>query len=208
MTKNKALKFTIVAMMILATTSCARIFMSPDAIELAGKHKVFAIIPPKISIAAGRNIDAGSLKEQQKTESINFQNEMYSWLLKRKMQGSITQEIQEIEFTNAKLKKAGYPETPMTSSELCALLGVDGILTSNFSLAKPMSDGAAVATLLLVGSSGSTNQVHVTLSISDCFNHKLIWNYDNKLSGGLGSSSTSIVDQLMRNASKKMPYKK
>ena len=46
------------------------------------------------------------MKEQQKTESINFQKEMYSWMLQRKMQGKISQEIQEIETTNAILKQS------------------------------------------------------------------------------------------------------
>ena len=146
------------------------------------------------------------MKEQQRTESINFQKEMYSWMLKRKMQGKISQEIQEIETTNAKLKKAGYPENPLTTSELCEVLGVDGIMTSNYGLSKPMSDGAAIAISLLAGASGSTNEVRVSLSISDCNNKKLIWNYDHKFSGGLGSSPSRLVDDLMRQASKKMPY--
>lgn len=203
----KKINLSIIACVLILTSSCAKIFESPDAQTLARKHKIFAIIPPKISIAASRKIDAESIKEQQKTESINFQNEMYSWLLKRKMQGMISQEIQEIETTNAKLIKAGYPETPLTPSEICTLLEVDGIMTSNYSLNKPMSDGAAVATLLLLGGSGATNQVTISLSITDCENTKLIWNYSHKLSGGLGSSPARIVDQLMRASTKKMPYR-
>jgi hypothetical protein len=131
---------------------------------------------------------------------------MYSWMLKRKMQGKFSQEIQEIETTNAILKKAGYPETPLTSAEICELLKVDGIMTSNFSLSKPMSDGAAVAMVILVGTYGSTNEVTVSLSISDCSEKKLIWNYNHKFSGSIGSSPANLVDGLMRNASKKMPY--
>ena len=207
MNHSKTIHLSLVALVLILTSSCAKIFESPDARTLAGNHKIFAVIPPKISIAAGRKIDAESLKEQQKTESINFQNEMYSWLLKRKMQGSINQEIQEIETTNAKLKKAGYPETPLTPGEICALLEVDGIMTSNFSLNKPMSDGAAVAAMVLLGGSGATNQVTISLSITDCQNKKLIWNYSHKLSGGLGSSPAKIVDQLMRASTKKMPYR-
>jgi hypothetical protein len=131
---------------------------------------------------------------------------MYSWMLKRKMQGKISQEIQDIETTNAKLKKAGYPENPLAKTELCEVLGVDGIMTSNYSLSKPMSEGAAVAMALLVGAWGSTNEVHVSLSITDCINKKMIWNYDHKFSGSMGSSPARLVDGLMRQASKKMPY--
>lgn len=173
---------------------------------MARDQKIIAIIPPTVSIAANKKIDAESMKEQQRTESINIQKEMYSWMLKRKMQGKISQEIQELETTNAKLKKVGYPETPLTSAELCEILGVDGIMTSNYSLSKPMSDGAAVAVALLVGVWGSTNEVTASLSINDCNNKKLIWNYDHKFSGSLGSSSSRLVDGIMKHASKKMPY--
>lgn len=199
-------QISLIGLVIVLFSSCAKIFYSPDAYTLAHSQKTIAIIPPTVSIAANKKIDAEAMKEQQKTESINFQKEMYSWMLKRKMQGKISQEIQEIETTNAKLKKAGYPETPMTTAELCEVLGVDGIMTSNYGLSKPMSEGAAVAVALLVGVWGATNEVHVSLSISDCNNKKLIWNYDHKFSGSMGSSPSKLVDGLMRQASKKMPY--
>lgn len=199
-------QLSIIALVAIVFSSCAKIFYSPDAYTLAHSQKTFAIIPPTVSIAANKKIDAESMKEQQKTESVNFQKEMYSWMLKRKMQGKISQEIQEIETTNAKLKKAGFPENPLTTAELCEVLGVDGIMTSNYGMSKPMSDGAAVALALLVGAWGSTNEVHVSLSISDCNNKKLIWNYDHKFSGSIGSSPSRLVDGLMRKASIKMPY--
>jgi len=199
-------QISLIGLTVVLLSSCAKIFYSPDARTLANKQQTIAIIPSKISIAASRKVDAEAMKEQQKTESLNFQNEIYSWMLKRKMQGKITKEIQEIQTTNAKLKRAGYPENPLTTAELCEVLGVDGIMTSNFGLSKPMSDGAAIALGLLVGAWGSTNEVRATLSISDCENKKLIWNYEHKLSGGVGSSPSRIVDQLMRQASIKMPY--
>jgi hypothetical protein len=196
-------------LILLATiifSSCAKIYYTPDALTLAQRQKTIAIIPPTVSIAASRKIDAESMKEQQKTESVNFQKEMYSWMLKRKMQGKISQEIQEIETTNAKLQKAGYPENPLTTTDMCEVLGVDGIMISNYGLSKPMSDGAALAVALLVGAYFSTNEVHVSLSISDCANKKLIWNYDHKFDGTLGSNPSMLVDGLMRRASRKMPY--
>lgn len=195
------------SIIMILLSSCAKIFYSPDARELADKQKIIAIVPPKVSIPANKKIEAEALKEQQRTESLNFQNEMYSWMLRRKMQGKFSQEIQEIETTNAKLKKAGYPETPLTTAEICGVLGVDGIMTSNYSLSKPMSDGAAVAVGLLVGVWGATNQVNVSLSITDCNKKNLIWNYDHTFSGSIGSTPSRLVDGLMRRASKKIPYK-
>jgi hypothetical protein len=187
-------------------TSCAKIYYSPDAKALASKEKIVAIIPPTVSIEASRKIDGESLKEQQRTESLNFQNEMYSWLLKRKSKGKITQEIQDIETTNAILKQHGYPEKLFTSNELCDILGVDGILKSNYSLSKPMSNGTAIALAVLGGFGGATNKVRVQLSMNDCLNKKLIWNYEHRYSGGIGSSPSSLIDDIMRHSSKKMPH--
>ncbi len=200
-------QFLLLSLSMIMLSSCAKIFYSPDAKQLAAKQKIIAIVPPKVSIPANKKVEAEALKEQQRTESLNFQNEMYSWMLRRKMQGKFSQEIQEIETTNAKLKKAGYPETPLTNAEICGVLGVDGIMTSNYSLSKPMSDGAAVAVGLLVGVWGATNQVNVSVSITDCNKQKLIWNYDHTFSGSVGSTSARLVDGLMRRASKKIPYK-
>ena len=103
---KKSLVLLIVATLLLQ--SCAKVFYTPDARYLAGTHKIIAIIPPKVSIAARKKVDAAALLEQQKTESINFQREMYGWMLKRKMQGTIFVDIQDVETTNAKLAAAGF----------------------------------------------------------------------------------------------------
>ena len=200
--------FTLIGLISVLLSSCntAKIFVSPDAKTLAQKQQTFAIIPPAVSIIAKGNISAEAMQSQQKTESLNFQNAIYSWMLNRKMQGKITVELQEIETTNAKLSRAGYPETPLTTAELCEVLGVDAIMTSNFGLSKPVSEGAAIAAAVLIGVGTKTNRVQVRLSINDCDNKKMIWSYEHRLSGGLGSSPSSIVNLLMRKASKKMPY--
>ncbi len=77
----------------LLLQSCAKIFYTPDSRALAQNQKIIAIAPPRVSIAARKNLDGNALIEQQKTESVNFQREMYGWMLKRKMQGSVTVEI-------------------------------------------------------------------------------------------------------------------
>jgi hypothetical protein len=199
-------QLTILILLAVLFSSCAKIYYSPDAYALAHNQKIIAIIPPTVSIVAKMKFNTETVKTQQKNASINFQNEMYSWMLKRKTQGKILQEIQEIETTNAKLRKAGYPSNPLTTAELCEVLGVDGIMTSNYGLSKPMSDGASVLEAFFVDSRSSTNEVHASLSISDYSSKKLIWNYDYNTSGSLGSSPSKLVDVLLREASKKMPY--
>lgn len=199
-------QLSLLILVVFSISSCAKIFYSKDAYQLAHDQKLIAIVPPVVTITPNKKIDVQLMKEQQKAESLNFQKEMYSWMLKRNMQGKISQDIQELEATNVLLQKAGYPETPLTSAEICEVLGVDGIMTSSYHLAKPMSEGVAVAAAVLTGFLGTTNDVNVTLNIHDCSNKKMIWNYDHKYSGGIGSSPTRLVDELMRQASKKMPY--
>jgi hypothetical protein len=202
------MKRSILLLLVLAffLQSCARVFYTPDARNLAETQKIIAIIPPTVSIASRRHIDAGVLIEQQRNESINFQREMYSWMLKRKMQGNIYVDIQDVETTNAKLAAAGFHEGDvLTPADLSRVLNVDGVLTSNYSLSKPMSEGAAVILTVLGGWWAPTNEAVVSLSIHDSGTGKMIWNYDHKLSSTLGSPAR-LVDELMRQASRKMPY--
>lgn len=191
---------------LIVLSACAQIFYSPDAYTLASAQKIIAIIPPSISIQASKHIDGDALKNEEETEALSFQNQIYAWFLQRKGQGHIVQELQQIETTNALLKKAGYPETPLTTSDLCSILSVDGIITSHFSLSKPMSEGSAVALNILFGTTGMTNQVQASLSITDCKNTKMIFNYNGKLQGSVGSTPENLIDGMMRQSSKKMPY--
>ena len=68
-----------------------------------------------------------------------------------------------------------------------------------------MSEGAAIAMAVLIGFWGATNEAVASLSIHDSGSAKMIWNYDHKLSSSLGSPA-KLVDDLMREASREMPY--
>ena len=202
---KKVLLLTLTLITILS--SCAKVYQSPDALVRASNHKTIAIVPPRVSIAATRKVDPRALLEQQKTESVNFQQEIYSCLLKRKSQNRVFVYIQDVQTTTVKLQKLGYSlDNPMTPAEMCQALGVDGIITANYALSKPMSNGAALALGLVVGVWGPTNQTSVSLEIHDDQTQKMIWNYNHKVSGSIGSTHARLVDNLMRNASKKMPY--
>lgn len=190
-------------------SNCAQVYYSPDAEQIARAHDVIAIAPPLVSIAANKRIEAAAMVEQQKTESMNFQQEIYSWMLRRKMQNRMLVELQDVQTTNAKLAKLGYFDgEPMSPAEISEALGVDAVITSNFALAKPMSEGAALAVGLLVGVWGNTNNTTVSLQIHDRQDKKLIWNYNHRATGSVGSTPAQLVNNLMQNASRRMPYTK
>jgi len=193
-------------MVTMMMFSCATIYLAPNGQAIANKHDIIAIIKPKVSIKARKKDDAEAIKESQRTSAIEFQQEIYKYMLKRKSQGHMVVEVQDVEETNALLSRSGINIESLTTKEMCDLLGVDALLTSNFGLSKPMSTGGAIAMALLVGVGGSTNEVVVTLSIKNCEDKSLVWKYDHKYSGGLGSSSSRLVEALMRKASKKIPY--
>ena len=190
---------------IFLLSGCATVFLSPNGQELANKHQILAILPPNVIIPPGKGMTAEVLKEQQLSEGKVFQQEIYTYLLKRKTKGQMLIDIQEIESTNILLSRTNVDISNMTTQEICELLKVDGLLYSQFGLSKPMSAGVAVAAALLVGFA-ATNEVTVSLSIKDCSEKTLIWKYDHKLSGGLASTPSKLVTNLMRDASKKMPY--
>jgi hypothetical protein len=69
-----------------------------------------------------------------------------------------------------------------------------------------MSEGAAIATMVLVGFAATTNEVKVNMSIKDCSDNTMFWNYDYQYSGSVNTTVSALVDGLMRNASRKIPY--
>ena len=78
------LKLLFLAAISLIMRSCASVYHSPNAKQISSNHQKIAVIPPTVSIAARKRVDAAALQEQQETESLNFQKDMYSWLLTRK----------------------------------------------------------------------------------------------------------------------------
>lgn len=69
-----------------------------------------------------------------------------------------------------------------------------------------MSEGGAIALGLILGVWGATNEVVVGMEIHDRPKEKVIWSFNHKISGNTFSTPARLVEQLMRQASKKMPY--
>jgi len=196
----------ILSISLIFIGGCATVYLSPDGQRLSNIHNIVAILPPSIVLKSTKGMSAETVKQQQDDEAKVFQQEIYTYMLKRKANRQMVIDIQDVEETNVTLKRNNLDVSIMTTAELCGLLEVDGILSSQFSLSKPMSGGAAVALLFLTGFGGATNEVTVSMSLKDCSQKSLIWKYDHKYSGGVLSSPASLVKTLMRDASKKMPY--
>jgi hypothetical protein len=203
--------FTGLLFSAMFVTSCGpTIYKSVDLEGSKNKVKIVGVLPFVVSIDSRRlpkGVTAETLKESQQKTGYDMQNASYTWFLQRQEKYTVT--FQDVDRTNALLKKANITYDNISledKGEICKLLGVDAVISGKAPLSKPMSEGGAIAMTFLVGFGGATNKTSVTLVIHDT-KSSLLWKYDYEESGGIGSNSESLTKGLMKNASKKFPYK-
>lgn len=71
-----------------------------------------------------------------------------------------------------------------------------------------MSDGASLALGLVVGFYGRTNSGKCTINAFDGKSGELLWKYEKTLSRSLGSSTSQVINAMMRKAARKFPFVK
>ncbi len=201
-------------LMLVLMVSCGpKIYKSADFDTALGRHKTVAILPADVSMKLRPNeskkLSADQIADLAQKTGYDIQDKMYSWFLRRSGKFDYTVTFQDVTRTNALLKDAGISYQDLASKDRAAIakiLGVDAVLQNRSRMEKPMSEGAAVAVGLLIGAWGNTNKVETTINIHDGNSANLLWKYDYEASGSVGSSTTKLVDGLMKNASKKFPY--
>lgn len=208
MTKTKT---TVVLFLLSIFSSCGpTIYKAANFDNSKATVKMLAILPFSVLIDGKRlpkGVTIETLKESEEKTGYDIQSNAYTWFLQRQKNYSVS--FQDVDKTNALLKKANLSFDNIAlqdKGELCKILGVDGIISGKATMSKPMSEGAAVAVGLLVGAWGSTNKTTTSLTIHDK-NDSLLWKYDYEASGSVGSSAENLTKALMKNASKKFPYK-
>ncbi|THH40443.1 hypothetical protein [Neolewinella litorea] len=193
----------------LLLLSCGpKVYESPNMTSVTSQHQLIAIAPPTVAIKGRPKDDQAQLEAAAREDTYTFQREIYSWMLRRKQQGKIRGlEIMDPGTTNAKLERAGYSidNRNLTPAEMARALGVDAVINTRFNTSKPMSQGAAIALGVLAGVSGTTNATTVNMDLHDA-EAGMIWNYDWEASGGIFNKPEDLIEDLMRNASKRMPY--
>ena len=215
MMKNLLFVFTL---FIVGTTTNAQtnLYENPEFDNIAKSHKIIAVVPFKTQVKLRpkqmKDMTNEQLERLEKAEGEGIQTAMYSWFLKRKKRGKLENiEVQDPKTTTALLKRndISYDNiTDFTPQELAKILGVDAIISGDFETNKPMSEGASVALGLLVGFWGSTNNAVVNMSVHNAEDGVLLWNYNKKVRGSIGSSPEDLINTLMRKASRRLSYTK
>lgn len=193
-------------------TAQTNLYQHPDFEQKTADHKVVAILPFDANVSLRpkqmKEITPKQLADIEKNEGLSVQSAMYSWFLKRKKRGDLLVEIQDPKRTNALLSQNDVNLKAITSEELAGILGVDAVITGTFETDKPMSDGASIALGLLVGFWGSTNAATLNMSVNDGTDGELLWNYNKRVAGSLGSNTDQLINKLMRKASRRLGYTK
>ena len=205
----------LASFVVLLLSSCGpKIYKSAGFETALAKHKIVAILPAEVNIMLrpnqSKNLSPGQIQDMAEKTGYDIQDKMQSWFLRRSDKLHYTVTFQDINKTNARLKEEHIEYKDLKTidrAQLAKVLGVDAIIQNRSNMDKPMSEGAAIAVGLLIGAWGSTNSVATTININDGKSGDILWKYDYTASGSIGSSTTRLVDNLMRNASKKFPYK-
>ncbi|WP_299128031.1 hypothetical protein [uncultured Winogradskyella sp.] len=202
--------FSLSTFTILGQTN---LFQHEDFENLTKDHKKIAIVPFKTTVKLRprkmKELKEGDLEKIEKAEGIGLQVAMHSWFLKRRKRGTMEVDVQDPKRTNAILKKSDISYENIEDQlpeDLAKLLDVDAVISGTFETDKPMSDGASIALGVVFGFFGNTNSATINMSIHNGSDAELLWNYNKKVRGSIGSDSDDLVNILMRKASRRLGY--
>jgi hypothetical protein len=184
-----------------------------DAREVCKTHKVIAILPFQTNFDQKSISGKAGKKEQAKFDKdaygLECQKHTYNYFLKLKEKRDVEIEIQPVEVTNAKMAAKGYTIDSLLAmpyADMCAFLGVDGAIKGYLDLDKYMSKGGAWAMQAFAGGGPSDEQIDLSLSIIDGKTGNQIWYFENTVEGSLFSKADKLVDAMMYNIGRKLPY--
>ena len=200
----------------LSGFSQTNLYENPEFDEIAKSHNIIAVVPFKTQVKLRpkqmKDMTTEQLHRLEKAEGEGIQTAMYSWFLKRKKRGKLLNiDVQDPKTTTALLKRneIDYDNiTEYTPQELANILGVDAVISGDFETNKPMSEGASIALGVLIGFWGNTNSATVNMSVHNAADGVLLWNYNKKVRGSIGSSPEDLINILMRKASRRLAYTK
>lgn len=206
----KKLLFISILLVNLVGYSQKQIFESKELKSTVKLHKTVAILPFDVNITykkQPKNFDAEANKQQEISMSKSIQSSMYTFLLRKNDNYSVS--FQDVEKTNILLKKAGVSDKldAMTKDELAIILGVDAIIGGMFETEQTKSEAGAIATAVLFGGlGGKTGTGSLTMTLNNGSDGELLWRFFKTMDQGLANSTDDIVESMMRKVARNFPY--
>ena len=189
-----------------------QVYSSPKFKTEIPTHKTVAILPFTATISYRRtpkNFDDAANKAEQNTMATNLQQGMYTYLLRKTEEYTVS--FQDVERTNALLKQKGLydklNEVPQDS--ICKALGVDAVVKCSFAYEKTGSEGGAIVKGVLFGSSfAKTGSGSLTMQVYNGKDGDLLWRFYKEMNEDITSSANEVMERMMRKVSRNFPYAK
>lgn len=188
-----------------------QIYENPNLKSIISQQKTIAILPLRVTISfkkMPKNYDAANNAAQEKEEGLNMQQGMYTYLLRKA--DNYTVSFQDVERTNILLKQAGMYDRmdQVTPDSLCKILKVDGIIKASYAYEKTGSEAGAIVKTALFGYGGSTASGALTMQVNNGSDGALIWRFYKEMNEGVFSSANELMERMMRKIARNFPYEK
>jgi len=209
-------KYALLSMsflMTLITYSQANMqtFKSPNLKAEIATHKIIAILPIKVTISykkMPKNFSLEGNKLEEEKQGIGLQEAMYTYLLRKSKDYTIT--CQDVETTNILLKRAGIFDklSETLKDSICKVLKVDAIIGASYAYERIGSEAGVIAKSLLFGLGGNVASGLLTMQIYSGNDGSLLWRFTKEMNEGVWSSANEMVERMMRKVSRNFPYDK
>jgi hypothetical protein len=179
--------------------------------ELVQNAKMIAILPFKATVTYKRmpkGSTVESLKEEENKLSTSMQEGMLTYLLRKSKKYTV--EFQDVDRTNALLKKAGIYDDidAVLPDSVCKILGVDGIIKATWAYEKTGSEAGAIVMALAVGVSKGVGSGALTLKLFAASDGQLAWRFYKEMNESAFSSASELMERMMRKVGRNFPFEK
>jgi hypothetical protein len=189
-----------------------QVFTSPNMKNEIYRHKTVAILPFNATVSYKRlpkNYDAEGNKRDEQAMSTAMQSGMYTYLLRKANDYSVT--FQDVERTNILLKQKGLFDklAEVTQDSVCKALGVDAVIKCTYAYEKTGSEaGALVKTILIGPGTGKTGTGSLTMQINNGKDGELLWRFYKEMNEDVLGSANQVMERMMRKVARNFPYEK
>jgi hypothetical protein len=187
-----------------------QVFSSPKLKSEIPNHKTVAILPFSAAISyrkQPKNFNEEANKADQRSMAANLQQGMYTYLLRKSSEYTVT--FQDIERTNTLLKQKGLYDklNEVTQDSVCKALGVDAVVKCSYTYERTGSDGGAIVKGVLLGAAfAKTGSGSLTMQIYNGKDGDLLWRFYKEMNEDVTSSANEVMERMMRKVARNFPY--
>jgi len=186
-------------------------FKSPNLKTLLLTTKTVAILPYKANISykkMPKGVTVENIKEEEKVASIQMQEGMYTYLLRKSNDYSVS--FQDVSRTNALLKKSGIYDNldEVLADSVCKVLGVDAIVKSTWTYEKTGSEAGAIISTLAFGVAKGVASGSLVLQLYGAKDGELAWRFYKEMNESAFSSASQLMERMMRKVGRNFPFEK